>query len=295
MNKCYPPPIRKCPISPDGVEAQLQSIKAIIGPTIATYQKTNELSDIENNLDIIGHTVRYLKGQIPTCNPPEEPDNPDTPPELYHPKVKTGDTNAIIGITNVITGIDPDPKKVSITITGNELEPIIENPELFGPISNNDALMSVIVTIPIEIGQMVRIRQDNNALRYFGCGPDIYYDYNRERYIKEKTYMYEGTDLVEDPFEYEFVIEPKRQYVQIDVTDIATDEIIITYYIYSNILFKEEPEEIPPTEPPEEIKPTPPPEPGGSEEKPPEEETVEVDTHSLEQEIDKLRIELNAN
>lgn len=291
MNKCYPPPIRKCPISPDGVEAQLQSIKAIIGPTIATYQKTNELSDIENNLDIIGHTVRYLKGQIQPCNPPEEPDNPDTPPELYHPKVRTGDTNAIIGITNVITGIDPDPKKVSITITGNELEPIIENPELFGPISNNDALMSVIVTIPIEIGQMVRIRQDNNALRYFGCGPDIYYDYNRERYIKEKTYMYEGTDLVEDPFEYEFVIEPKRQYVQIDVTDIATDEIIITYYIYSNILFKEEPEEIPPTEP----QPTPPPEPGGSEEKPPEEETVEVDTHSLEQEIDKLRIELNAN
>lgn len=291
MNKCYPPPIRKCPISPDGVEAQLQSIKAIIGPTIATYQKTNELSDIENNLDIIGHTVRYLKGQIQPCNPPEEPDNPDTPPELYHPKVRTGDTNAIIGITNVITGIDPDPKKVSITITGNELEPIIENPELFGPISNNDALMSVIVTIPIEIGQMVRIRQDNNALRYFGCGPDIYYDYNRERYIKEKTYMYEGTDLVEDPFEYEFVIEPKRQYVQIDVTDIATDEIIITYYIYSNILFKEEPEEIPPTEPPEEIKPTPSPEPGGSEEKPPEEET----TYSLEQEIDKLRIELNAN
>lgn len=291
MNKCYPPPIRKCPISPDGVEAQLQSIKAIIGPTIATYQKTNELSDIENNLDIIGHTVRYLKGQIQPCNPPEEPDNPDTPPELYHPKVRTGDTNAIIGITNVITGIDPDPKKVSITITGNELEPIIENPELFGPISNNDALMSVIVTIPIEIGQMVRIRQDNNALRYFGCGPDIYYDYNRERYIKEKTYMYEGTDLVEDPFEYEFVIEPKRQYVQIDVTDIATDEIIITYYIYSNILFKEEPEEIPPTEPPEEIKPTPSPEPGGSEEKPPEEETA----YSLEQEIDKLRIELNAN
>lgn len=97
--------------------------------------------------------------------------------------------------------------------------------------------------------------------------------------------MYEGTDPKSDPFEYIFLIEPKKQYVQIDITDIATDNTIITYYIHSNVAFKEEPEDTLPIEPPEDE---------GEEEEPsdPGEEGDNSDEDNMQQ-IDMLRRRMN--
>lgn len=214
MDKLYPPA--------EAIVQQLNTIRAIIPPTVKIFESTGSVDTIQPNLDMIQRAINYLRGEVlqPIPPAPEDKLNP-----TFIPYFK----GAGISVTLVTEN------EYQIAVHAVDVEPTIKYPELFGDPGVDAVTMSI--KIPVICGHTYKITQINPILSKYENDPNIIQN-DDGSWVKEKDYLME-----KDDFEYAFLLSEGRVNIEIYIEDLDTPENPPALFnISSHIHFKEKDE-----------------------------------------------------
>lgn len=210
----YPPP--------EAIVAQLNTIRAIIAPTVKMYENTEDIHTIQPNLDMIQRAICYLRGAPPIEIP--DPDAPEPEPDPRDPAAVVFTDPPLK--TEIKSYWDPtgESKFISIYVKGSDLTPENEYPDLFGA-SLPEETVCMNINLPVEDGKKYHIAQVNPALSNFADDPSI--SEVNGQWVKKKDYE----APVDDNFEYIFLIPDGQHTIRITLYNLTDDELVADYYI----------------------------------------------------------------
>lgn len=210
----------------EAVVNQLSTIKAIIPSTIKMYQDTQDIHTIFPNLQMIQGALDYLRGM------PMLDGLKPLPDDKIKPTIIAYSSDVKITVDRV------GDKEYNVELSGVDIEPHIQYPDLFGELDID--VLTASIGIPVICGRRYEVTQINPILRFFKDDPTISEMENGD-WVKNKEYLME-----EDDFEYSFLVPDGRNHIEIIIKDLdaeSSDEAEpIVFKIATHIHFAE-PEE----------------------------------------------------